>query len=209
MKVLVVAPHADDEILATGGTIYKYIELNDEVTVCIATQPWEPAWNKVYIKNRREEIADVHMILECDYRNIGYKAGMLDEKPEFALNQALNRIINEEAPDIVFIPSLHDLSKDHRIVHDACMQVFKTWFATDIFEYEVLSETPFFKPNYYVLLTDEQLKIKLDAMKAYKSELRKYPHPRSLEAIKALTMKRGNEVGVKYAEAFKLIRKVV
>jgi hypothetical protein len=45
-------------------------------------------------------------------------------------------------------------------------------------------------------------------MEAYKSELRGFPHPRSVEALEALAIKRGSEIGVKYAESFYLIREI-
>jgi LmbE family N-acetylglucosaminyl deacetylase len=65
-----------------------------------------------------------------------------------------------------------------------------------------------FIPNVYVDIQDTFEK-KIKAMKAYKSELKQYPHPRSLEIIKALAEKRGSEVGLKFAEAFMLVREVM
>jgi len=50
---------------------------------------------------------------------------------------------------------------------------------------------------------------KIEAMKAYESELKEYPHPRSLEIVEALAKKRGSEVEVKFAEAFMLVRELV
>ena len=79
--------------------------------------------------------------------------------------------------------------------------------------YEILSETEWgqeievFKPNVYVDITKTFNK-KIEAMKAYESELREFPHPRSLKAIEALAIKRGSEIGVKYAESFYLIREI-
>jgi len=64
-----------------------------------------------------------------------------------------------------------------------------------------------FIPNVYIDISDT-LKEKLGAMKAYKSELKESPHPRSLEIIEALAKKRGSEAGLKFAEAFSLIREI-
>jgi hypothetical protein len=52
------------------------------------------------------------------------------------------------------------------------------------------------------------MKYKLKALKAYKSEMRPFPHPRSVENIKALAKFRGSTVGYKYAEAFRLVREI-
>jgi len=45
-------------------------------------------------------------------------------------------------------------------------------------------------------------------MSGYKSELKEFPHPRSLEAISALAKMRGAAVGVEAAEAFRLVREI-
>ena len=50
--------------------------------------------------------------------------------------------------------------------------------------------------------------LKINAMSAYKTELRDYPHPRSLEGIKLNAEHWGVKTGLKYAEAFKLVRLV-
>ena len=49
---------------------------------------------------------------------------------------------------------------------------------------------------------------KLDALKIYKSEIKKKPHSRSLDGIKNLAKIRGNQSGLKFAESFEIIRKV-
>ena len=82
-----------------------------------------------------------------------------------------------------------------------------------VLSYEILSETEWgqeieiFKPNVYIDITKTFNK-KIKAMEAYKSELRDFPHPRSVEALEALAIKRGSEIGVKYAESFYLIREI-
>ena len=79
------------------------------------------------------------------------------------------------------------------------------------FEIQTSSEWNFetqFIPNYFVQLDDDDLKTKIDSINMYKSEIKKYPFPRSSEGIKTLAMYRGMQAGVKYAEAFKLIRQI-
>ena len=74
-------------------------------------------------------------------------------------------------------------------------------------EWNVVSKKTFFIPNWYEDIT-KYLNIKIKAIKCYKKELRKSPHPRSLETIKALSIFRGSSSGVKNAEAFQLGRKI-
>ncbi|MDE2589137.1 MAG: PIG-L family deacetylase, partial [Patescibacteria group bacterium] len=49
---------------------------------------------------------------------------------------------------------------------------------------------------------------KIRALKIYKSEIGKFPHPRSIKAIESLAMYRGVESGLIRAEAFELIRNI-
>ena len=84
-----------------------------------------------------------------------------------------------------------------------------------LYAFEVLSSTEasfgslrgFFNPGVFYDVT-ESFNLKLDAMKVYESELRKFPHPRSLEALTALATTRGAAVSVPKAEAFELLREV-
>ena len=68
-----------------------------------------------------------------------------------------------------------------------------------------------FSPNYYANLyidISDTWSYKLAALNAYSEEMRDYPHSRSLEAIENLAKLRGNQVGLKMAEAFQIIRKI-
>ena len=65
-----------------------------------------------------------------------------------------------------------------------------------------------FKPTVYIDI-EEYIEKKKEAMAEYKSELKEYPHPRSIEGIDIQARKRGIEVSIKYAECFELIRKIV
>jgi LmbE family N-acetylglucosaminyl deacetylase len=61
-----------------------------------------------------------------------------------------------------------------------------------------------FTPNIFVDIS-ETIDMKLNAMKEYKSELREYPHPRSIEGIKVRAQSHGLDVGFLFAEPFRLI----
>ena len=88
-------------------------------------------------------------------------------------------------------------------------------FPKQLYSYEVLSSTErsfqnnfnVFTPNVFENIKDT-IELKKQAMQCYKTELGKYPHPRSPEAIEYLARKRGGEVGLEFAEAFQLIREI-
>ena len=119
-------------------------------------------------------------------------------------------------PSVVYTTHRGDNNQDHRAVFQATMVACRSFAIPKVPRvlcYEVLSSTeqapPFpeaaFQPNFYVNIR-EVLPKKLQAMQAYRSQLRPFPHPRSLEGIEVLAKRRGMEAGFHAAEAFMVIR---
>lgn len=219
MKVLVIAPHPDDEVLGCGGTIVKHVSGGDEVYLCIVTKAYPPEWSEDEIKQRREEVLKVNEILSIKKTYfLDLPTVKLDTIPQKELNDLITQVVNEVQPAVLYIPHKGDVNKDHRLVFDAAMVAARPKPGSvikKILSYESLSATgwaaPFpenaFIPNVYMNIS-ETLEIKLKAMSEYRPELKEFPHPRSLEAISALAKMRGAAVGVEAAEAFMLIREV-
>ncbi len=222
MRVLVIAPHPDDEVLGCGGTIKKYTERDDDVFLCIVTNAYTPDWTEDFIKNRQSEI-------NCATKTLSVKKTIfldfptvkLDIIPQKKLNDSISKCVQKINPEIIFIPFYGDINKDHKLVFESSLVAVRPKPQSQIkkvFCYEVLSETEWakpaqkiedvFVPNFYEDISDF-LDDKLKAMECYKSELKDYPHPRSLRGIKVLAQKRGTECGTKAAEAFMLLREVV
>ena len=121
-------------------------------------------------------------------------------------------------PDAVFTHFESDLNVDHQItskaVATACRPI-KNQTVKSILFFEILSSSEWnisiknksFKPNYFVDIT-KSINFKLKALKHYKREMRKWPHPRSIEGVKLLSKTRGSSVGLSHAEAFILGRHV-
>lgn len=217
MKVLVIAPHPDDEVLGCGGTIVKHNKRGDEVYLCIVTKAYTPDWSEEFLKNRTKEIEKANKILGIkETYFLDYPTVKLDTFSQKELNESLSKVVNKVNPDILYIPHKGDLNKDHRLVFESSLVAMRpaNHKVKRILSYETLSETEWgqsiepFTPNVYIDISDT-IKTKIEAMKAYESELKQYPHPRSLEIIEALAKKRGSEVGVKFAEAFILIREII
>jgi len=218
-KVLVIAPHPDDEVLGCGGAIAKHVSGGDEVYLCIVTKAYPPEWTEQEIQERREEVLRVNKILGIKKTYfLDFPTVKLDTIPQKELGDSISRVINEVTPEVVYIPHKEDVNRDHQLVFKAAMVATRPKPALEtrkILCYEVLSETewaaPFvdsaFIPNVFVNIS-ETLGTKLKAMSEYKSELKEFPHPRSLEAISALAKMRGTAVGVEAAEAFMLVREV-
>lgn len=220
MKVLVLAPHADDEVLGVGGTIARYVEEGHQVDVCVVTVGQTPMFSTEVLKKIREEALEAHSLLGVN-RSIFVElpAVLLSEVPKHEINKRISDIVTEVKPDIVYIPHFGDMHLDHYLVAQAAMVAARPINGCNIrevYSYETLSESEWntphvtnsFIPNTYVSIS-KQLDKKKKAMQCYQSQLHSFPHPRSLEALDALARLRGSTVGEDAAEAFCLLRKIV
>ena len=214
VKILIIAPHPDDEIIGCGGLIAK-LSKKHKVSVCYVTCPYTPEWSQEYIDEKIKQIYGAKEILNIDKLYfLDFPAAKLDTIPMKDLNSKILEIIKIVNPDILFIPHIGDLHVDHRLVFESCIVASRPINnIKSILSYEVLSETEWgyenhFVPNSYIDITDT-IDIKLNAMKEISLETKQPPHPRSLEVIEALAKKRGSEVGFKYAESFKVIREKI
>lgn len=223
--VLVLAPHNDDETLGCGATIAKHIHNGDEVFVATLTSIDES--NPVMKPNKhiiREEtkkamsilgVAEDHIIFK-DLPNV-----LLNDIPMYEVNKVVHDVIESVQPDILYVPFMYDLHKDHREVLYAAQVAARTCTPTgkkikEVYMYETLSETHWnvdhvegaFIPNVFVNV-EGFLDKKIEAVKAYQSQLKTYPDVRCVEAIEALAVFRGSVMGMTQAEAFVLVRKLV
>ena len=121
-KVLVVAPHADDEVLGVGGTIAKNAAQGNEVYVCVVTRAEEPLFSKTVAEQIREETLRAHKLLGIKKAFfLEFPAVMLENIERYILNDSIMKVLQEINPDEVYIPHMGDMQKDHQIVNEAVM----------------------------------------------------------------------------------------
>lgn len=217
-EILFVAAHPDDETLGAGGTILKHKANGDNISWLIVTNIKEEyGYDKSRIESRQNEIDLVSKKYNFDnVFKLEIPTSTLSTSSLFDLIPAISNIFKELKPEIIYTMNRSDAHSDHRIIFDAimsCTKSFRFPYVKSVLMYECLSETEFapslnekvFLPNYYVDIS-EYLQKKLEIMKIYKSELGEHPFPRSLQNIKALASLRGSFAGVKYSEAFQLIK---
>ncbi len=219
MKVVVIAPHPDDEVLGCGGTIAKHTSQGDDVYVVIVTKGGEPLFSDELVKQVREECRKADELLGVKKTIfMDFPAVMLEEVPRYRLNEAFIRLIGDIKPDIVYLPHRGDMQLDHKMTVDAAMVALRPKYkhmVKRIYAYETLSETGWDVPNVineFIPTSyneiDGFIEKKIEAMKIFKSQLAEYPNARSVESIRALAVYRGTTVGVKAAEAFILLREI-
>ena len=216
-KILILSPHADDEILGCGGLISKFSKLNYEINVLIMTNANKGApeiFKSKEIKMLRKEAKIANNFIGSKrlfFENL--PAINLNNYPVYKISMIINKYIKDINPEIILIPSANDIHDDHKIIFKAAkvsMRPNKKSNLKKILSYEVLSETEWnedgksFNPNYFVCLTKSDINNKVKAFLKYKSQVKKFPHPRSKEAILSLSRVRGSQVFTEYAEAFRV-----
>lgn len=219
MKVLVIAPHPDDEIIGVGGTIAKRANVGDEVYVCIVTKGVAPLFPEEQVKKVQAECREADAMLGVkETIFLDFPAVMLETVPRYEFNGKIAEVVQRINPDEVYIPHRGDMQIDHQMVVDAAMVAVRPRgkkYPKRVYAYETLSETGWnipntvneFIPTVYEDITDT-FEIKMKSMDVFQSQLAPFPAARSIGAIEALAKFRGATVSVETAEAFSLIREV-
>lgn len=221
-RVLVIAPHADDEVLGCGATLAKHSASGDIVHVLIATNASLGApelFSQNQIDSVRDEALEAHKVLGVrETHFLDFPAPSLNTFPSYRISLAIADVLETIKPTVLYLPFPGDLHEDHRVIYRSSLVAARPigpHRIAEIYCYETLSETEWapyaagqaFVPNCFVNANDTIAK-KVKALECYRSQLRPFPHPRSLEAVNNLAATRGVAVGVNFAEAFVVERLV-
>lgn len=221
-NILVVAPHADDEILGCGGIISKYASFGENVFVaimCNAHMGAPDLYPLEFIHKVRSDGKKAHELLKVKQTFFfDFPAPRLETYPSYEISNVLAKIIFENSIDTLFIPHKGDIHQDHRVIHNSCLVAARpvnNCPVKEIFAYETLSETEWasptgtdaFIPTVFIDISNF-LSNKLEAMSCYSTQIRLPPHSRSLAGLTHLAHFRGSTVGYECAEAFVLIRSI-
>ena len=225
-SILVVAAHPDDEVLGCAGTIARHADAGDQVQVLIVA---EGATSRQQQRDR-EQVGDELSALAQAAHKAGAILGAagvelldlpdnrLDSLDRLDVIKQIEERINRYEPQVVYVHHAGDVNVDHRRLHEAVVTACRPTpghVVKRLLSFEVVSSTewqppgsaPAFQPSWFVDIS-EQWERKREALVAYASEMRNWPHARSLEAVGHLARWRGAQVGVEAAEAFALMRYV-
>jgi LmbE family N-acetylglucosaminyl deacetylase len=216
MKTIVVAPHADDEILGCGGTLLRRKAEGGEVAWLLLTEiSSEHGWPEDQVSRRRAEIEEVRKMVGFDrVYQLRLAPARLDSYEMSHVVAAVAEVFKGFGPEEVLVPYPYDAHSDHKVAFDAAVACTK-WFRYPsirrVLAYETLSETDVgldpssrFSPNVFLDI-GEYLSSKTRIMETYASEVGGFPFPRSRAAIESLARVRGAASGFAAAEAFELL----
>lgn len=218
-RVLVIAPHPDDEILGCGGTMARMIDEGLDVHVGIVTSGRPPAYSLESVAQVRDEATRSHAFLGVSETHwLDFPAAALGSVPAGELNAGIGGLIRKVKPDTLFVPFLGDVHQDHQLAFLASMVGARPRDGdapSRILAYETLSETnwyaapitPAFVPNVFIDIA-ATLDKKLAAFGMFESQVKAFPDERSLTTIEALARLRGSTVFLHAAEAFMTVRTI-
>jgi len=205
-RILILAPHTDDGEFGCGGTINKMISEGNEVyyaafSACqqsvLPQFPSDILITEVKAATKKLGIKPENLILfDYDVRTFNYRRqDILDD---------LIRMRTNLKPDMIFLPSLNDIHQDHKTIAEEGIRAFK--FNT-IFAYEMPWNNITFTTSSFVLLNEENVKTKVEALQEYKSQAHR-PYANE-EFIRSMANIRGVQIGQRYAEAFDIVRLII
>jgi len=221
-KILVVAAHPDDDVLGCGGTISKLKKKHlikvlflAEGTSCRFENLFKKKQIQKEINVREKQAKKALKSLGVNlYKFFNLPCGRLDTIPIIEINKKIESEINTFRPNIIFTHSENDCNSDHKIIFKSVMMASRPNSKNtieELYSFEVLSSTEWnfsnnFNPNYFQILNKKNVQDKWKAFRHFKSEIHKFPLPRTKSGIFNLAKVRGSQAGFEYAEAFKLIR---
>jgi LmbE family N-acetylglucosaminyl deacetylase len=225
LKILVVVAHPDDEVLGCGATMARLMQEGHEIKIAILA---EGITSRARTRGeaQQSEVAQLRKHAQRAAHILGVNAvsfhglpdNRLDTVPLLEVAKIVEELINAWEPNRIYTHHPGDLNMDHTVVSRAVMiasRPTKQCHVKTLYQFEVPSSTEWafqqfesaFRPNVFFDVS-ATLDVKLKAMACYETEMREFPHPRSLEALTATARRWGSAVGVSAAEAFQLVREI-
>ncbi|MCP4218891.1 MAG: PIG-L family deacetylase [bacterium] len=222
-RVLIIAAHADDEILGCGGTAARLAREGCEIHTAILGEGITSRDDSRKREDHEAEIAGLKQQVGKANGLLGIKEvccydlpdNRFDSVPLLDVVKIVESLKEQVKPDIIFTHYQNDLNVDHQVTFKAVLTATRPMvgeIVKEIYAFEVLSSTEWkyplsFQPDCFYDIS-ATLDLKVRAMEVYKDELRDYPHPRSSKGIRLNAETWGMKVGVPFAEAFKTIRSI-
>lgn len=222
--ILIVAAHPDDEVIGCGASIAKWTSAGDKVHVLIMA---EGATSRNHVRDPKissKELSLLKYAAQSAGDTLGVSSVKLLDFPDNRMDsldrleviKAIEKEIEKIKPHTVVTHHAGDVNIDHRIIHEAVVTACRPQPGHSVLlllAFEVVSSTEWqpagsnivFQPNWFEDVSST-FNRKIIALEAYQSEMRDWPHPRSLKNIEYLARSRGSSIGCNFAEGFMVLR---
>lgn len=224
MIFLTVTAHPDDEILGFGGSTAILTIKGHKVINLILSGDVEARMHRPdveilkYHSKKAQNIVGGEEPIFGSFSNIKFNA-----IPHLDLVQFIENHIENIQPDVIITHHPYDLNNDHYHTSKACQAAARLFQRKPVkplkslFFMEIPSSTDWafpvngqqFRPDTFIEIGEFGLIKKLEALYAYEGVMRSYPHPRSDEAIRALAVLRGSQVGRNLCEGFQTAMNII
>ena len=206
-RVLVLAPHPDDEVFGCAGAIVKYVRRNATVDIVVFTTGCaylEGHEKEVMKATRKQESMLAAQIMSCHSPEfLDFEDRQLNQVPD--LKELIQTKIDKFQPDLIFVPSLWEIHPDHRALCistlSSAMDAFNASnFELHVMQYEVSAPL---NPNFILDISD-CYHLKDSAVQSFRSQLLSKPYDvciKGLNQYRALTLNSGTT----QAEAYVLL----
>ena len=225
-KIMIVVAHPDDELLGLGATMNKLVnEFNVKTHVVILGEGLTSRLEKRDTNKLKKELIVHKKNIKNAQNSIGYHNNSIYDFPDNRFDSVsildIIKVVEKEKkifqPEVIFTHHGGDLNIDHQLTFEAVITAcrpIENEIVKTILTFETPSSTEWksptnpnhFLPNIFISVSESNINSKIKGMESYEFEKRKFPHPRSPEALKIQAKRWGVINGVDYAEAFCLIR---
>jgi len=223
-RILIVAAHPDDEVLGCGGTICRFANnLQKGLISALILSEGLTSRESETVKFSQQDVEALKEDSLHAAKVIGITNSYFADLPNNRLDsidlldviKIVERYIGEVKPTVVFTHHHGDINIAHRITYQAVLTACRPLVGCPVrklYSFEIPSSTEWafpthksaFSPNVFVEIGDA-IEKKIEAMHAYRTERRIYPHPRSPEALRAIASRWGSVANMGCAEAFELV----
>lgn len=213
-RVLVVAAHPDDELLGCGGTVALHARKGDRVHAIIAADGESLRYGRGAVGQEGHTDAASRILGFERVHRLGFDDQRLDTVTLTEIISGIEEVVREFQPEIVYAQWGGDVNRDHQLLFQAMLVATRPTETSirSVFAFDTASSTEWAYPRSFVPDTwvdiSETLENKLEAFAYYESEVRDYPHPRSLEGLRNRARAWGNQACMDAAEVFVTVRRV-
>ncbi len=202
-KVLFLCPHPDDAEFSSGGTIAKLLENNIEIHYAVFSSCEKSIPDGFPSGTIKKELFQVVDFFGIKRENVFFYDFEVRVFPQYRqeILEVMVKLSKSTKYDLVFLPSSSDIHQDHKTIYEEGVRAFKQ---SCLLSYEMPWNNFAFLSNMYVVLDENHIEKKIEALRLYKSQgFRPYNNE---DYLRSLLKIKGLQINEKYAETFQILR---